>query len=92
MLRGLSCLLSDKPRSPAHCATLTARVLRRAIKDRLKHPSAWYGPATLFAELREDLEQKQVTPESTMMTPATAYAVDSVLRHSNDDLLSMSDE
>ncbi len=92
MLRGLAGMMADKTRSPGHCATLTARILRRAIGDRLKHPSAWYGPATLFAELSEDLQQKQVAPETTLMSPETASAVDSVLRHSSEDLFSLSDE
>lgn len=53
-LRQLSGLLSESLRAPAHCATLTARVLKHALgSDVLKHPSSYYGPASLFAELRD---------------------------------------
>ena len=51
-LRSLTTLLSAKPGDLAHCATLTTRCLRRAFPEmKIKHPSAWYGPATLMLEL-----------------------------------------
>lgn len=43
----------DQRRSPAHCATLTARVLRNSHIYTPKHASAWYGPSTLYNELRQ---------------------------------------
>lgn len=43
--------MPDQRRSPAHCATLTARVLRNAQIYAPKHTSAWYGPSTLYHEL-----------------------------------------
>lgn len=43
--------MPDQRRSPAHCATLTARVLRNAQIYAPKHTSAWYGPSTLYQEL-----------------------------------------
>ncbi len=50
--RWLSRLVSDKRRSPAHCATLAARVLRNAAVYTPVHSSAWYGPSTLYHELQ----------------------------------------
>lgn len=46
-------ILSDKRRTPAHCATLTARVLKNALVADASptRPSAWYGPTTLYHEL-----------------------------------------
>jgi len=42
----------DRRGAPAHCASLTARVLRKALeKIALPHPSAWFSPTTLFLEL-----------------------------------------
>lgn len=49
--RWTSKLVSDARRSPAHCATLTARVLRNSGVHKLTRPSAAYGPSTLYREL-----------------------------------------
>tara|TARA_S200000501_G_scaffold284816_1_gene269105 strand:- start:399 stop:1343 length:945 start_codon:yes stop_codon:yes gene_type:complete len=43
--------LPDKRRTPAHCATLTARVLHNADVYKMRHKSSWYGPSTLYHEL-----------------------------------------
>lgn len=50
--RWLSRLVADSRRSPAHCATLAARVLGNSSVYKPVHPSAWYGPTTLFHELQ----------------------------------------
>ena len=50
-LRWTASLVSDKRRSPAHCATLTARVLKNSGVYMPLHASAWYGPTTLYQEL-----------------------------------------
>ena len=49
--RWLANFVADKRRSPAHCATLTARVLRNSSVYTPIHTSAWYGPSTLYHEL-----------------------------------------
>lgn len=51
-LRWLSRFVADTRRSPAHCATLAARVLRNSEVYQPVHSSAWYGPTTLFHELQ----------------------------------------
>lgn len=85
--RSFSGIVPDNTRSPAHCATLTARILRAAVgKSVLRHTSAWYGPASLYADLRDELGSKAIAPESTMMSPESAGAVDKLLRHSDDDI------
>ncbi len=61
--RGAAGLLPDGPRAPAHCATLTARMLKTAIAA-VRRPSAWYGPASLFAELSEALRSREVVPSA----------------------------
>jgi hypothetical protein len=52
-LRVFSSALPDGMHAPAHCATLCARILSRCLPqtNALLHPSAWYGPSTLFEEL-----------------------------------------
>ena len=50
-LRWTAKLVPDKRRSPAHCATLTARVLKNSGVYMPLHTSAWYGPSTLYHEL-----------------------------------------
>lgn len=51
--RWLSSFVSNARRAPAHCATMTARILRNAL--RAETPCAqlpsWYGPTSLFCEL-----------------------------------------
>lgn len=51
-LRCLSHLVPAGRRKPAHCATLTARVIKNALPATpLSHNCAWYGPSTLYSEL-----------------------------------------
>ena len=50
-LRWTASMVTDRRRSPAHCATLTSRVLKNAGVYAPKHASAWYGPTTLYQEL-----------------------------------------
>ena len=51
-LRSMAGWLDDSPAAAAHCSALTARCLRRGLPELdLGHPSAWYGPSTLFLEL-----------------------------------------
>jgi hypothetical protein len=50
-LRAFAGLLPDRNLTSAHCATLSARTLARALPGiGLKHPPAWYGPSTLLIE------------------------------------------
>lgn len=92
-LRGLSSLVPDKKHSPAHCATLTARILRSVVGTSwLKHSSAWYGPASLYAELCGDLANKAIAPETTMLSTEQAEVVDVMLRHSDDEVKNLGDK
>jgi hypothetical protein len=86
-VRALAAAVPDGPRQPAHCATLTARVLRSAVG--LRHPSAWYGPASLYSELRDDLHHTRLAPEAAASGHADAQ-VDRLLRHRAEDVRRMS--
>lgn len=66
--RGISTMVPDLPRSPAHCATLVARVLKKSIGSIL-HNSAWYGPSSLFAELTEQLQKRTMVPAASELGP-----------------------
>lgn len=51
-LRALAWLAPDNIKTPAHCATLSARCIRRALPEmQLANSSLWYGPTTLGLEL-----------------------------------------
>ena len=50
LFRPFSRLLPSRVHSPAHCAVLTARCLRRAGYELRHHPN-YYSPTTLFLEL-----------------------------------------
>ena len=59
-LRSLAWMVkSDQVGQPAHCAALSARILRRAIPKNLWHSSFWYGPASLYLELSRPSEMKR---------------------------------
>lgn len=90
-LRAFSGLVPDGDKAPAHCATLTARVLRHSIGACLRHPSAWYGPASLYAELCGDLRDQRIRPESTLMAPDTTRVVEALLRSSDAAVAMLSD-
>tara|TARA_X000001036_G_C20580570_1_gene766573 strand:+ start:61 stop:972 length:912 start_codon:yes stop_codon:yes gene_type:complete len=51
--RVLARAMPAQRRAPAHCATLTARVLRNALTNSTapSHVAAYYGPSTLYHEL-----------------------------------------
>ena len=50
-LRAFAGWLPDQNLTSGHCATLSARVLARALPGvGLRHPAAWYGPSTLMIE------------------------------------------
>jgi hypothetical protein len=52
-LRAFSSLLSAERTAPAHCATLAARILRKALDcdDAPRQVAAWYGPSSLYLEM-----------------------------------------
>ncbi len=52
-LRAFSGCLDDSNKAPAHCAALTARILRTSLSKDFDLPNAshWYGPSTLYLEL-----------------------------------------
>ena len=51
-LRAFSGFLDDRINAPAHCAALSARILRSAFpRSALPQPSHWYGPSSLYLEL-----------------------------------------
>ena len=51
-LRSLAWTLRDEIGADAHCATLAARCIKRALPEVfLPEVSGWYGPSTLFLEL-----------------------------------------
>lgn len=91
-LRPLSVFVSADQRAPAHCATLTSRILRRSVGACLKHNSNWYSPASLYRELSADLAEQRISPASTLMAVSTAACVQCLLHESSDEVVKLSDE
>lgn len=82
-LRWLSSLVADSRRSPAHCATLAARVLRNSGVYAPLHTSAWYGPSTLFHEIQHQASwqgDRIGAAEWQGMTSDTAESVEQLVR------------
>ena len=88
-VRQVASLIPDDTRAPAHCATLTARVLRMGTTGILKHASPWYGPSTLYAELCGELKERAVAPESTTMGGDVSMQVEKLLRQRDEDVVAM---
>jgi hypothetical protein len=101
-LRSVAALLPSKPHAPAHCATLTARVLRRAIPELgLARSEAWYGPATLFLELTSErqmqrtsafLEQRQPSVRAQTDDEAKAVAAHVLVNGTDDEVAQLPHE
>ncbi|MEK9933949.1 MAG: hypothetical protein VW555_04490 [Luminiphilus sp.] len=83
-LRSLAKYVGDARRDPAHCASLTARILKNAFgTDALAEPSASYGPSRLFHELSERaaLHGRHIGAASfSSIEDDTAIAIDRLLR------------
>lgn len=90
-LRAIAGLVPDGPRAPAHCATLTARVLRRALGGAIEHKGAYYGPASLYAELTSDLREQRIAPETTIVDGETQATVRRLLHHPLSEVQKLTD-
>lgn len=99
-LRAFSSILPDRPMSYAHCGTLTARVLKRALSEMApEHPSGWYGPSTLFIELSSDEVQNKThaflkgteSMKSLTETEEETLALNTLLNGSDDEVQTLSD-
>lgn len=98
-LRFFSKWIDDAVQAPAHCASLTARCLSRALPElSLPHSSPWFGPSTLFLELTkrsrmesysqtiEEMDHVRSLPENEEIGSAMG-----VLLRGNDDAVSTLD-
>ena len=98
--RSLAWTLDDAPKANAHCATLAARCLKRALPElNLEQASAWYGPSTLFLELsrkaRMTSYRKRMLEMATVKAlPETEEAIrasEVLVRGSDDEVRALDD-
>ena len=96
-LRAFSGLLDDRINAPAHCAALSARILRNAVPEiQLPHPSHWYGPSSLYLELSkpERMERALATQRPVVRSQVEderdEKLADTLTLHSDDDVVAMS--
>jgi hypothetical protein len=90
-IRSFAAMVPDGDKKPAHCATLTSRILKRAVPGAVRHPSAWYGPSTLYQDLISTLRSHSIYPDSTAIGSA-AEMVDFVLRRRDEDVERMKEQ
>lgn len=88
--RAASWLVPDRSHSPAHCATLVARVLKAAVGS-TTHCSAWYGPASLFADLSAHLRRREIVPAVSEMGPDSLVREQRLLGGVDSDVAAMGD-
>ena len=95
-LRAFSGLLDDRINTPAHCAALSARILRSTFLDiELTHPSHWYGPSSLYLELAAPLRMEKTLAHERpgQMTTDEQNELnelaDVLVQHSDDDVVDM---
>ena len=99
-LRSLAWLLDDTAGAPAHCASLIARCVRRALPELgLPNASGWYGPSTLYLELtrhsRMASYQKYTNEMQTLLSiperEQASHGAETLLRGSDDSVAALSD-
>lgn len=99
-LRSLAWTLTDEPKADAHCATLTARCLKRALPELfIPEASAWYGPSTLFLEMSRrsrmvsyrDRLAEMATVKALAETEEASRAAEILLRGSDDAVRALGD-
>ena len=90
--RNFASMVKDNPRSPAHCATITSRILKEALGEKtLRHSSAWYGPASLYGELVDSLRKRQIRTDGQMVDQEAVEAIDTLLQMPDGDVEACSD-
>lgn len=90
-LRAIAGVLSDVVGAPAHCAALTARILKRAlaVDSPLTHSSPWYGPSTLYIELTTASASAPNVSDAPSVSDDTAVAVDGLLHGNSETIFKM---
>lgn len=89
-------LLPSSAGSPAHCATLSARILKTAGVA-LPRTAAWYSPSTLWIELsrpsRVDLMRSASSPRTRPLveTEHSQASAETLIRGSDDAVRCMTD-
>ena len=84
-MRAFANYLPSDSTSPGHCATVTARVLKRAgFKKMCPHADAWYGPTSLFHDATTHLATSAMTMKASGGSIGTncadATAIDALTR------------
>ena len=99
-LRAFSGLVDDRINAPAHCAALSARILRTTLPEThtLAHPSHWYGPSSLYLELatpmrmEATLAREQPTVRAQVEEEELDRLADTLVQHSDDEVAGMQTE
>ena len=93
-LRSLAGLLQDDVGSPAHCAALTARCLKRAMgsssSNPIKNSPPWYGPSTLFIELANQNNNDNQTSHGNAALESTLAYTETLIHGRNESIRELS--
>ena len=96
-LRAFSSFVDDRISAPAHCAALSARILRTALPEiALPQSSHWYGPSSLYLELSSpDRMERALAVQRPVVRsqPEEEHdeeLADALTLNSDDDVVAMS--
>ena len=96
-LRAFSGFVDDRISAPAHCAALSARILRTALPEiALPQPSHWYGPSSLYLELSSPDRMERALARERPVVRSQAEEehdeerVEALTLHSDDEVAAMS--
>jgi len=94
-LRNFACVLPSTIQSPGHCATVSARLLERALPSvKLQKPAAYYGPSSLFIELsrkkRMQTYADHLDRHVGVSNETGRHAQEILIRHSDEEVRRLS--
>ena len=80
--RSFARFIGSSRREPAHCATLTARILKNALglESPVHQHYNYYSPSSLYNDARDDVATKTLGWKTTTPETKTAELIDKILR------------
>ena len=99
-LRAFASMLPEGVQTPGHCANVSSKCLKRALKElEIPHSSNWFGPSSLFLELTSEtrraaaqsyLADREAAVREDVEEKTESRAMAVLLQGSDDELEALS--